>query len=498
MIHDGKNPPYPIQLRDLEAKYAEGVIDWPQLTEIEIQDRSKGDALSKGIVVFQTSWFFVQCIGRQCVGLAITELELVTLAFAALNIVTYFFWWNKPVDVRCPHLIYLNGRTSHVEEISDTTSSLSSSSSHSAGYLFGRAISFLWSCLRPFIPPINPFRHPGARFFVALACIQRPVAPLLKFLVKGALAIKGHRTRSTRGRVPTLYAAQLDSNPTVFFLMTLMCALFGGVFGGIHCIAWWFQFPSRRDQFLWRASSLVITCTPLAIALISNDMSHMEDDTLKFWVNPAHRPVDGLRPRSPIVFESSITSITYVDPSAELPSPIHPPPTATTSPGLMSYEIDRQIRDVLDPTSYTPTIPSQLRHSTTTINGAVSHSRVPVYCSGPVSIQPRSPLPSIQQSRSSMWHNWHTTLSALVFNVKGILLGTSIIRNSHPGRSHYTTWRYALMTLVWITKCILLAGLTSAYTAARIILLVQALMALKTLSPGTLQTMEWTNFIPHI
>jgi hypothetical protein len=41
--------------------------------------------------------------------LAVTELEIVTLAYAALNGVMCFFWWKKPLDVQCPVLIELNG-----------------------------------------------------------------------------------------------------------------------------------------------------------------------------------------------------------------------------------------------------------------------------------------------------------------------------------------------------------------------------------------------------
>lgn len=69
-------------------------------TAEEIEDKSKGDGLSKALVVAQTGWFIAQCISRWATGLAVTELELVTLAFAALNGVIYFLWWNKPLDVR--------------------------------------------------------------------------------------------------------------------------------------------------------------------------------------------------------------------------------------------------------------------------------------------------------------------------------------------------------------------------------------------------------------
>src|ERR1700722_8197887 len=81
-------------------------FEFPEITESRIQDKSKGDALSKGIVVFQTGWFLMQIIARGVEGLPVTELELVTLAFAVLNFVTYGLWWNKPLDVRCAVPVY--------------------------------------------------------------------------------------------------------------------------------------------------------------------------------------------------------------------------------------------------------------------------------------------------------------------------------------------------------------------------------------------------------
>ena len=33
----------------------------------------------------------------------------------------------------------------------------------------------------------------------------------------------------------------------------------GGVFGGIHCIGWFFDFPSSAEAMLWRVSSAVLT-----------------------------------------------------------------------------------------------------------------------------------------------------------------------------------------------------------------------------------------------
>ena len=85
----------------------EGKIDFPLITEEEIEDRSKADSLAKVIAVSQTTWFIAQCISRTAQGLITTEIELITLAFAALNGILYFLWWNKPLNVKCCVPVFL-------------------------------------------------------------------------------------------------------------------------------------------------------------------------------------------------------------------------------------------------------------------------------------------------------------------------------------------------------------------------------------------------------
>ena len=57
---DGEEPhTLPLNLEDYVKS---GVID---ITEAEIQDKSQGDILSKGLVIVQTGWFILQCIARR-------------------------------------------------------------------------------------------------------------------------------------------------------------------------------------------------------------------------------------------------------------------------------------------------------------------------------------------------------------------------------------------------------------------------------------------------
>jgi len=59
--------------RTLEELDKTGEIEWPTITEKEIQDRSKADIFSKGIVLLQTTWFIVQCVSRFSTKLAVAE-----------------------------------------------------------------------------------------------------------------------------------------------------------------------------------------------------------------------------------------------------------------------------------------------------------------------------------------------------------------------------------------------------------------------------------------
>ena len=101
--------PGTLSLGRLKDLVDNSLVTFPTITAAEIQDRAKGDFLSKSIAILQTSWFIIQCIARGVQGLAITELELVTLALASLNGVIYYFWWDKPLGVNEPVHVYLMG-----------------------------------------------------------------------------------------------------------------------------------------------------------------------------------------------------------------------------------------------------------------------------------------------------------------------------------------------------------------------------------------------------
>ncbi|KAF8843866.1 hypothetical protein BDN67DRAFT_84427 [Paxillus ammoniavirescens] len=87
-----------------QLKNAATVI--PKITKKEIMDKSKSDGLGNALLVLQLSWFILQVVARAMNGLAITLLEIDTLALAALSLPLFFFWWSKPLAPECPHIFY--------------------------------------------------------------------------------------------------------------------------------------------------------------------------------------------------------------------------------------------------------------------------------------------------------------------------------------------------------------------------------------------------------
>ena len=63
-------------------------------------------------------------------------------------------------------------------------------------------------------------------------------------------------------RVPTFYAsyAVQMSETTGDAITCFICMpIVGLVFGGIHCVGWFFDFPSSAEAMLWRVSSAVLS-----------------------------------------------------------------------------------------------------------------------------------------------------------------------------------------------------------------------------------------------
>lgn len=77
----------------------------PEISKDEIEDKSKSDGSAKMICCIQVIWIIVQTITRLAVGLAISPLEINTLGHVACALMMYALWWSKPRWVREPTIL---------------------------------------------------------------------------------------------------------------------------------------------------------------------------------------------------------------------------------------------------------------------------------------------------------------------------------------------------------------------------------------------------------
>jgi hypothetical protein len=208
----------PLNFKNIEELVRNEAIDFPKIEKKEIEDRSKGDIISKGLAVVQTGWFIAQCIARGTEHLAITELEIVTVAFAFLNLITYIFWWHKPLNVTCPIRVVLK-------------------EGHSAP--------------EPRSPPMLSLLDRFWRMMTLMTPDRDDGVDLLQ-----------------EKRVPTFYAGAIDEKSRLYWILVLAEILIAMIFGGIHCIAWSFTFPTHIERIFWRASSIAIISIPVPWAVV--------------------------------------------------------------------------------------------------------------------------------------------------------------------------------------------------------------------------------------
>ncbi|KAG2367143.1 hypothetical protein BDR07DRAFT_1327165 [Suillus spraguei] len=262
MLYVDEKPYHTLQPDEVLKLIREGCIDAPTLTVEQIHDKSKGNAISKGLVMLQVAWFVMQLITRAIYHLETTQLETGTLAFAVLNFLTYAVWWNKPLNVRCPHPVHWKSIESRPEDHIDFNE-------------------------RDELAPLG----------ISVAPVFHPILELI-----GWLAIPTCR----KLRVPTFGGSlKLEGLDT----MALQCAalLMASIFGGVHCMAWYFAFPTHQEQLLWRISAVAITCTPsLCVNFYSQSIRVRNDRVL--WV--VYRVVS--------VLACSILAVLYVSTRAIL------------------------------------------------------------------------------------------------------------------------------------------------------------------------------------
>ncbi|KAF8998876.1 hypothetical protein BDQ17DRAFT_1247170 [Cyathus striatus] len=294
-------------------------IAFPKVTGAEINDKSKATVLSKLIVVIQTLWFFMQCIGRWAQGLPVSQLEVTTLAVVSCTIMTSIIWLNKPFDVQEP--FYLD-KTSEMKEVKrddevgivdttiiphlggyspgnityeislDTISAIHQKSTFKA--LLG-TVSSIYTTISTEVSKL--LRKEGVlSTLLTMTLVWGIISPIIELLSYSHFGADEDisKSSSNANRVSSyyVYLPSSEGTPTektekvtvwqwvtVLSLPTSTAALFGLV----HCIAWNAHFPSYTEQILWQVSSIAVaSLLTIFVLLIFFFMPHITALTVVF------------------------------------------------------------------------------------------------------------------------------------------------------------------------------------------------------------------------
>ncbi|KAF8175516.1 hypothetical protein K438DRAFT_1682463 [Mycena galopus ATCC 62051] len=188
-------------------------------TEDEIKDRGKSDWLAKSFVLIQTTWFLTQCIARGIQHLAITELEIVTGAYAMMNFAIYFFWWKKPLNVGCPVRV-TGGQDAGLQRM----------------LTMQKRRYYDWTDWLNAIMVVIAGRQDHELYFEQIP------------------------------RAPMFWSNDPDNN--IVSRADVITVLVGLLFGTIHCVAWSFPFPSHTEVILWRISCAAMIAVPVYVSIV--------------------------------------------------------------------------------------------------------------------------------------------------------------------------------------------------------------------------------------
>lgn len=203
----------------------------------ELTDKSKTNVLSLSTTCIQTLWFVFQCLRRHIQNLAITNLEIMTLAYIMIAMAMNIAWWRAPLNVRCA--IRVQGKDTQPSEefVKNTRRSE-------------------WSNIILYVTG-NQDR------LTTLSGEER-----VPTFWSGCGA-------SSDGKLP--HTAKFALYANLFGLMATM------VFGALHCTAWSYVFPSLEEKLMWRACALAITVIPVPMAVVLL-VFH------KFWASARNNP----------------------------------------------------------------------------------------------------------------------------------------------------------------------------------------------------------------
>jgi hypothetical protein len=216
----------------------------PNVSSRQLEKIHKGGTLAKAIAVLQVIYLALQLLVRKITNLPCSQIEIATLAFAASSLITYGLYWNKPQDVESVHIVKAN-RLPTIEDVEKILDVRNGDTPP------------IWKRFRKMSRTddeldLAPISNDCTRPLVYWKLVITPKLPL---------------------------SMQNFANCNMELLVLSVGVLIGGtIFGGLHCLAWNFHFPTPTEALAWRVCSVTVSGLPLIITAVSGFW--MDADTL--------------------------------------------------------------------------------------------------------------------------------------------------------------------------------------------------------------------------
>jgi hypothetical protein len=262
-------------------------IEFPSTSNSDISRKSKANAALASITLLQTTSFIVQCVARRAQGLPIAQLEMVTLALVAMHALLLCFWWHKPLDAREFIRLQLINTPSPIQDSPERTivyRDFSREGSQSKRTGMALALDFPWKTTSD-VPPRRLLQ-------TIIRVLSRSINKVFRDFSELCLSIDSGAVSDTATQVPLFYAPDLTDRQDMI-LVTGKNVL-GSLFAATYFSMWFSHFPTRRDELVWRISSLLCTTLPLLLISTTTVMCMLTKFATRFLSGSTADVVDGI------------------------------------------------------------------------------------------------------------------------------------------------------------------------------------------------------------
>lgn len=289
-----------------------------QLQRVVVQNPGKANAFGKAITCVQALWFCSQCIARLSGSLAVSLLELNTFAHCISTLLIYIFWWDKLYDVEVhtfvvsksldlflllehftgiytvPVLCVQHGSD---ENNQDLVAYVSDPNGNRLIRAKTRLNSYSQSSLAPILDETayaridwgSKIRVCDTGLYTSFESSHSITAPIytrmhndkdwrrlwFAWVENGRPVPPEPITQTERWFYRrTAGSPDLDANladQITSQVRPLMCIMMNFTFmahGGLHLLAWQYNFKTRSERYLWRISAVTTASTGLVLLVL--------------------------------------------------------------------------------------------------------------------------------------------------------------------------------------------------------------------------------------